>query len=360
MTALTEYIRNRDNLLPLSMYIASGILLLLFILLHLFGYEKAMEELELRKKMEVRELMKLSFKPKAKSPNRKLSAIAKKMPDNPKAKVDPTPKPESKPLVKAPDVRELLKGLNTKDLIKKKSATRRTVQTANVMPNPGIKSSNLRSSKNVQKADFNISYSSTPSNRPSGRRAASGSSQGQAVSSGSVSRGSTTGTDHGVSVAGRASTRTTRVAGTGAAGASISLPSTGSGDTDGGSIDLHALIQWMKQHPGTIPKLVAYEMSHQRGDLSSAVNFTMGGKRYTFYISCNEKELQLRVCLVERNTFILLKDQGLTEQSNYLTTGDVLRKGAAIQSLISARKAPGNKATEFYGIFWSWWQSVDK
>ncbi|KAA3620421.1 MAG: hypothetical protein DWQ05_00320 [Calditrichaeota bacterium] len=359
MTGLTEYIRNRDNLLPLSIYIATGILLILFILLHLFGYEKTKEITQLHKKMEVRELMKLSFKPKAKTANRKRSNIAKKAPDKPKAKVSPRQKVESKPLVKAPDVQELMKGLNTKSLIKKKSAVRRTVQTANVLPNIGVSSSKRRTSKNVQKADFNVSFSSTPSQRPSGRRAAAGSSQGHAVATGSVSRGSTTGTDTGVSVAGRASTRTTRVAGSGAAGSTISLPSAGDGESEA-SIDLHALIAWMKNHPGSIPKLVAYEMGHRGGDLSSAVNFQMGGKKYTFYISCNEKELLLRVCLVERNTFILLKDQGLTEESNYLTTGDVIRDGSKIQSLISARKAPGNKANEFYGLFWAWWQNISK
>lgn len=359
MTGLTDYIRNRDNLLPLSLYIGSGVLLILFVLLHLFGYEKMVEKMELQKKMEVRELMKLSFKPKAKTANRKLANRARKKPDRPKAKVSPLQKIESKPLVKAPNVQELMKGLNTKNLIQKKSATRRTVQTANVLPNIGVKSSNRRTTRNVQKADFNISFSSTPSKRPSGRRADAGSSSGHSIATGSVSRGSTSGTDAGVAIAGRASTRTTRVAGSGAAGAAISLPSAGDGDSEA-SIDLHALIEWMKKHPGRIPKLVAYEMGHRGGDLSSAVNFRLSGRDYTFYISCNERELLLRVCLVEGHNFILLKDKGITEESNFLTTGDVIRKGKRIQSLISARKAPGSKANEFYSLFWAWWQNISQ
>ncbi len=359
MTGLTEYIRNRDNLLPLSIYFGTGILLILFILLHLFGYEKMMQQMESNKKMEVRELMKLSFKPRAKTANRKLSSRAKKKPDKAKAKVSPLQKIESKPLVKAPDVQELMKGLNTKRLIQKKTAIRRTVQSANILPNIGVNSSKRRTKRSVQKADFNISFSSTPSKRASGRRAVAGSSQGNSIATGSVSRGATTGTDNGVAISGRASTRTTRTAGSGAAGATISLPSTGDGDSEA-SIDLHALIEWMKKHPGTIPKLVAYEMGHNRGDLSSAVTFRQSGKNYTFYISCNEKELLLRVCLVERNTFILLKDKGITEESNFLTTGDVIRDGRRIQSLISARKAPGNKANAFYSLFWAWWQNISE
>ncbi len=114
----------------------------------------------------------------------------------------------------------------------------------------------------------------------------------------------------------------------------------------------------MKAHPGLIPKLVAHEMGHQKGDLSSAVHFSLNNKRYTIFLSCNEVELLLRVCLVEGNDFILLKDNGIREKSHYLTVGDVVRQRGRIQSLISSRRAPGDRANQFYSIFWAWWKSV--
>ena len=96
-------------------------------------------------------------------------------------------------------------------------------------------------------------------------------------------------------------------------------------------------------------------MGHQGGDLSSAISFNMRGKNYTLFLSCNEVELLLRICLVEGNDFTLLKDSGIREESNFLTIGDVVRNVNKIQSLISSRKAPGAKAAIFYQIFWSWW-----
>ncbi|MDQ7052838.1 MAG: hypothetical protein Q9P14_08090 [candidate division KSB1 bacterium] len=101
-------------------------------------------------------------------------------------------------------------------------------------------------------------------------------------------------------------------------------------------------------------------MGHERGDLSSKVSFRYRGRQYTFFLSCNEHELFLRVCLVEGNDFILLKDSGIQEESHFLTIGDVIRRRGRIESLISSRKAPGDRADQFYSIFWAWWQTVEK
>jgi hypothetical protein len=125
---------------------------------------------------------------------------------------------------------------------------------------------------------------------------------------------------------------------------------------DGGSMSIHDLIQWMKAHPGAIPKLVQYDMEHKAGDLSSSVSFNMNGKRYELFLSCNEADVLLRICLIEGGKFTMLKDNGIKEASNYLATGDVVRAGAAIQSLITSRQAPGETAQQFYKIFWSWWE----
>jgi hypothetical protein len=130
------------------------------------------------------------------------------------------------------------------------------------------------------------------------------------------------------------------------------------GEGNGGGVSLLELIEWMKKHPGLIPKLVAHEMGHQPEDLSSAVNFVVQGRSFTLYLSCNEHELLLRICLVEGNDYTMLKDNGIKENSNFLVAGDVIRQNGQIQSLISSRQAPGETANRFYRIFWAWWQSV--
>ncbi len=129
---------------------------------------------------------------------------------------------------------------------------------------------------------------------------------------------------------------------------------------DGGAMNIHDLISWMKAHPGAIPKLVQYDMEHKPGDLSSVVSFTMNGKNFELFLSCNAADMLLRICLIEGSKFTMLKDNGIKEASNFLAMGDVVRQGAAIQSLITSRQAPGETAQQFYGIFWKWWQGTRK
>ncbi len=127
---------------------------------------------------------------------------------------------------------------------------------------------------------------------------------------------------------------------------------------DGGAMSMHDLIAWMKAHPGAIPKLVQYDMEHKPGDLASAVSFIMNGKKHELFLSCNEADMLLRICLIEGNKFTMLKDNGIKAASNFLAMGDVVRAGAAIQSLITSRQAPGETAQQFYAIFWQWWEEV--
>ncbi len=358
MTRLTEYIQEKDNLRPLSMWITSAILILVFLFAQVVGYSSPREPEVEKKRMEIRELMKLTFKPEAKKTPKKRNRGPKKKKSNPKARVARKSKPKTRPVVEKPNVTELLKGLNTKKLSKTRSTTRRNTPNTPAQQSKGISTNTKRPTRHSSNVDMNISYNSRPSHRPSGRRAPAGSAAGATIATGSASRGATVANVDGSALAGRTSARTTRVAGSGAGGAKISMP-TASGEGEA-ALDLHALIKWMKEHPGKIPPLVAHEMGHKAGDLSSAVQFTMGGKNYTMYLSCNEVEMLLRVCLIEGNDFILLKDNGIRQESNYLTVGDVMRKGVKIQSLISRREAPRNMATKFYSIFWSWWQNESK
>jgi hypothetical protein len=157
----------------------------------------------------------------------------------------------------------------------------------------------------------------------------------------------------GKAIAGRTATRTSRSSGLGSGGPTLSMPTGLSGQES--RLDLNELIEWMKKHRGIIPGLIQYEMGHQSEDLSSAVGFTAGGRRFQLYLSCNEVEMLLRICLIEKDMFTLLKDNGIKEESNYLNIGKVTWANQQIKSLITTRQAPRGQASAFYSIFWSWW-----
>ncbi|MEK7729356.1 MAG: hypothetical protein AAB354_13160 [candidate division KSB1 bacterium] len=124
------------------------------------------------------------------------------------------------------------------------------------------------------------------------------------------------------------------------------------------AMNLHDLMVWMKAHPGALPKLVQYDMEHSAADLAAAVSFSMNGKQYELFLSCNEVDLLLRICLIEGDKFTLLKDHGIKAASTYLAMGEVVRAGVEIQSLITSRQAPGETAQHFYKIFSAWWEGA--
>ena len=195
--------------------------------------------------------------------------------------------------------------------------------------------------------------------KPVTRKSLAGGNEGPTVALGGNSNSFGNGIDSSsYTIPGRGTSRAGRGTGDGSGGAKISLPFSAGGQDI--AIDLHALIKWMKAHPGDIPKLVAHDMGHMSGDLSSAVTFRFQNVPYILFLSCNEVELLLRICLIEGKYFTLLKDSGIREESNYLVIGNVVRENNLIQSLISSRRAPTDRANTFYQIFWSWWQSQQK
>ncbi|MFQ5706110.1 MAG: hypothetical protein ACE5HO_01590 [bacterium] len=354
MTALTEYISSKDNLLPISAMLTGGFLLLIFALAQILAYTTFKPE-PLQKKLEIRELVKLSFKPKGTKTPRNNFLKRNKSLDRPKAKVSKVEQPQARPTRPTVDVAALMQGLQKNQLISRKNSTNRKSARPNVQQVAAISTSHSRTAEEVDLNSLLSDLSNRPSSFTAGRKAVSGGTQGPVVSvGGGPSAGSVSNVD-GSALAGRATVRTSRSSGTGSGGPTISLPA---GSPDGGdaALDLHALIKWMKEHPGAIPKLVQHEMGHAAGDLASAATFKANNRTYHLYLSCNEVELLLRICLVEENKFTLLKDNGIREESNYLTVGDVVRNNGKIQSLISSRKAPEHKAAAFYSIFWSWWQ----
>ncbi len=360
MTALTEYIAKQDRLLNLSLAITVGVLLFIFIIMQLLSFIPLQMNDDREKQMVVQELVRLRFdKKKQKAPAQKFKNHARQN-TRPKNSMKVSRKKASRRSKPQVNVEKLLQEFKSKKLVANKTTNRRTVVKVPSPPKSGVSLNVKRQTRGVTDNSLKTPFRSRPARRPSGRKAVAGVVSGAAVEVGAVSPNLANVTSvNGSGFRAARGVRATRSAGNGAGSAQISLP-TGEGGGSEATIDLHALIKWMKDHPGPIPKLVAHEMGHERGDLSSRVSFRYRGRQYTFFLSCNEYELFLRVCLVEGNDFILLKDSGIQEESHYLTIGDVIRRRGRIESLISSRKAPGDRAAQFYSIFWAWWQTVEK
>lgn len=358
MKTIIDRLKRMDNLHPLSAWITAGIMMIVFIIAHILTFMTLMEDEEQpAEKMEVRELVKLEFKPQV---EKVLPKEIKFQPQKENIKPSPRPEKQDRPqeLPKSINVASIAQGFDMKRLISRE--TNAAKKGGSNRSNPlvaGVSTEVNRPGRTLD--DFDLSGVLENRNAPfsAGRRSSPGGSGGPRIGIGgtsSIGNGSGSG-GTGLALSGRGTSRASRGSGigNGTGGASISLPSGSGGGS--ASLDIHALIKWMKAHPGAIPKLVAYDMGHKGDDLSSAISFNMNGRNYTLFLSCNETELLLRICLVEGNDFTLLKDNGIQEESNFLTVGDVVRKADKIQSLISSRKAPGEKAAVFYQIFWSWW-----
>lgn len=355
-TNFSEQFQNQDNLLPLSMGITLGILLVFFLIAQILGINTLEDDPEMLSEMEVRELIKLEFAPRV----TKQEVVRGSRQFNQRTHEDANfVKSNDTPSQANQVFASLVEGFDKERLIsnRKTVGKRGTIQKAH-LTTAGISTQNSSSIQSV--ADFSLEESrqSFSASQVVGRRTVSGGNQSNQIGVGGRSAigrgvGSEGLTSGGLGLAGKGTGRATRGIGEGAGSAKISMPS-GSGSSNA-ALDLHALIKWMKAHPGKIPTLVAHDMGHRSGDLSSAVTFQMGGKNFRLFLSCNEIEMLLRICLVEGNEFTLLKDNGIKESSNFLILGNVVYERSQIRSLISSRKEPAGKAESFYKIFWSWW-----
>ncbi|HEX9972400.1 MAG TPA: hypothetical protein VGD14_10055 [bacterium] len=356
MKAIINYIRKQDNLISLSAWITFGIMFFIFVLTQILTFAGIINEADQTKdKMEVLELIKLRFPPQVvrEQPQNLKLDIKKEL----SAKTNNSRQTDERKQAKASlNIVDLVQGFDMKSLVSRESnAAKRGSSNLNNPTTAGITTDVNRQGRTTDDYDLSGVLENRSTSFSAGRRSAMGGANGPMVGvGGSSNTGTGTGLGgNGLALTGRGTSRSTRGSGTSNGGATITLPS-GSGG-GGASLDIHAMIRWMKAHPGAIPKLVAYDMGHQGDDLSSAVSFTRQGKNFTLFLSCNETELLLRICLVEGNDFTLLKDNGIREESNFLILGDVVRDAGRIQSLISSRTAPGQNAPVFYQIFWSWW-----
>jgi hypothetical protein len=353
---IRSHIKNREDLKPDSFWITLIVLFFIFLLAQIFGFTSRIEEEEKIVRIELRERTPpLKFARKNERPKRR-----KTKGPAPKAKTPNTAKTKrsemAKSKTKSADISSLVKSFNPKQFMKSENNVRRTVNK-NPSETTSFSKNLSRSAKSTVLAnDLSLEVSSRPTAVPGGRRGAPSASESNSVDVGDASSG--VGTVNGFSggIAGGAGTgRATRSTGGGRGGATITFP--GDGDGEEATLDIHDLIKWMKEHPGKIPRLVGYEMGHKQGDdLSSAVKFNMGGRSFTMFLSVNEKELLLRICLIENGDFTLLKDNGIKETSHFLTSGDVVYEASVINSLISSRRAPQDIAAGFYNIFWGWWE----
>lgn len=353
MKILTNFIIQKNNLVDLSISITLVILVAIFIVLQLLSFTSLIDRTEPpAERMEVRELIKLQFTaPKVPPPE--LQVQRKLERTQQPAREKPVPQPTTASF----NIVSMVEGLNMKKLVSREAmAAKRGSSMANLPHTAGVSTEVSRAERTLDNFDLSGVMEDRNASFAPGRRSSPGGANGPRVGIGGTSHlGSGTGDGgNGLALSGRGTARAARGFGNGSGGgATISLPSGNGGGS--AALDIHALIKWMKAHPGAIPKLVAYDMGHRSDDLSSAVAFTSNGRNYTLFLSCNEAELLLRICLVEGNDFTLLKDNGIQEASNFLTIGDVVRDAQKIQSLISSRKAPGDRAAAFYQIFWSWW-----
>ena len=355
MKILNDYLSNRNNLWGLSIGLTAAAMLILFLLFQILAFAGLTDLRQLKEnKMVVHEVIKLKFtteKSTAPKSFRKASSSSKKTRPSVSRK-------KKKAETVSKSIERLVDGFDVSRLLSRKSSRAKSGRGQRMATRASGISTDVEPSKSRHVKDNLVEQLGRgPGLTMVTRRSLGGRGAGSRIGTGSGRRsGPGAGTEDGdVSVGwGRSSVRSVKGGGKGGGGSIITLPSGVGGDE--AALDIHALIKWMKAHPGPIPRLVAHDMGHRTGDLSSAVAFALNGKKYQLYLSCNEQELLLRICLIEGNDFTLLKDNGIRESSNFLTIGDVVRRNKKIQSLISSREAPGDRAEAFYRIFWSWWQ----
>ncbi len=367
MQSFNQKIADSRNLLPHSFGTSVLMLLAIYLLAHFITYNLFAEEVAVPEKFEIREIEKLEIPPPKKLVPQPQKFVSKPVPTpNPTPAETPQPRESPASAAKTPqiDVANLVASLNSRHLL--------SPQVTAARSRPGERNNVSQVKIQADAAAFQFDPASAlaaavAAGSGRSRVGAPGNLRGTGPGAGvDVGEGSGAGVDAGDAGlsfgTGTAGRRSGKGAGNGLGNGTGVGTGTGSGfgvGAGGGEagLDIHELIKWMKAHPGLIPKLVQFDMSHQPGDLASAVTFTSNGRRFQMYLSCNENDLLLRICLIEADKFTMLKDNGIKEKSNFLSTGDVVYQGANIQSLITARQAPGDLAQQFYRLFWSWWET---
>jgi hypothetical protein len=81
----------------------------------------------------------------------------------------------------------------------------------------------------------------------------------------------------------------------------------------------------------------------------------MNDHQFWLFLSCDEPHWLVRMCLIEKSTFILFQGKGRSKENHSLTIGDVVWEGRRIRSLVDVGPVPLEHGSPFYNVFWSWW-----
>jgi hypothetical protein len=122
------------------------------------------------------------------------------------------------------------------------------------------------------------------------------------------------------------------------------------------------LIEWMKRNPAQLSSVVRKFMKYQGETLSSRAKITLSDRDFEIFLVCHEKQYEIKICIVEKNQATLLIDRGFRKQSNYFRIGNANRdKSYRIFSFGTSQESPSDERTdEFYRIFLTWWEQVNK
>ena len=119
------------------------------------------------------------------------------------------------------------------------------------------------------------------------------------------------------------------------------------------------LATWMRGNPAPLPVGVRVHTNFEPTFLTASVPFISDGQRWELYLMFNETLRELHIVLVEGDRSVYMIDRGFQEQSRSLREGTVRRSGGQIVAVDSrASSASGDRATEFYNVFLSWWETA--
>ncbi len=116
---------------------------------------------------------------------------------------------------------------------------------------------------------------------------------------------------------------------------------------------------WMRSNPAALPVGVQVHMNYESTFLTSVISFDSGGDRWELYLMLNEALRELHIVLVQGDRSVYLIDRGFQAQSRSLREGTVRRAGGRIMAVDSrSGSASGDRASEFYNVFLSWWETT--
>ena len=243
MRALNRFLFKQDNLLPLSSGLTLGILLFIFIVSQLLSFVGLENKIDTAKKMVVREIIKLQFKPEVVPEARKMSTVAQNKVKNSSVRKDETVQKQTQKPDESSSLLSNIKNFDVKKLIRREShiAKRSTAQEMD-LTTTGLSADVDVEERTVADYEFKGIVNKNNAIKPVARKSLAGGNEGTTVALGGNSNSFGNGLDSSwYTIPGRGTSRAGRGNDVGkGGGAKISLPISGGGQDV--AIDLHALI----------------------------------------------------------------------------------------------------------------------